>query len=379
MVTVTTILVIIISLLIIERWMVRRSVRYLSLRVLVNGTRGKSSVTEYVAAGLSCSQADVMGKVTGIIPTIIYGGKKTVIERHGVARVQEQVNIIRLARKKKVKNLILECMSIAPELQKLEALVFQPHIYVITNIRDDHREEMGITLESQAEAICNAIPENCKVVTQETCFLDKIKKKAAEKKSTVVVTKELDHELKTRLPFGIFPENVALALTVCEEAGVKRSHCESGILNCILNSESPLITVTDTGKTFHLLNAFSVNDIDSTASFIKHWMNVIDFDGKITLILNTRADRPLRSQLFAEWIAQNHDSYQRIILTGNHTFKARSVLIKSGVEKSKIESWKGEHLRNISTNLINTMANRSLVVGVGNIGGDGFNIMKQLK
>ena len=84
--------------------MVRRSIRHLSLRVLVNGTRGKSSVTEYVAAGISGSQADVMGKVTGIIPTIIYRGKKTAIKRQGVARVQEQVNIIRLAGKRNVKN-----------------------------------------------------------------------------------------------------------------------------------------------------------------------------------------------------------------------------------------------------------------------------------
>lgn len=378
MLTVTIILVLIISLLIIERRLVKRRVGYLSLRVHVNGTRGKSSVTEYVAAGLSYSQPDVMGKITGIVPSVIHKGVKTVIERQGVARVQEQINIISLAHRKKVRKLVLECMSIAPELQRTEALIFQPHIYVITNIRDDHREEMGLSLESQAEAICSAIPENCKVITNERRFLDKIKDKAEKQNSTVILAEEADNALKERLPFGIFPENVALALAVCKEAGVERTRSEAGIMNCILNSESPLTTISQGGKKIHFLNAFSVNDIDSTALFIRHWTKDIDHNGKITVILNTRADRPLRSQLFAEWIVKDK-SYQRVILTGNHTGQARSSLIKGGADKTKIESWKGALLRDIKTNLINILPDRSLVLGVGNIGGDGFHILNQMR
>ncbi|HUW92770.1 MAG TPA: poly-gamma-glutamate synthase PgsB [Bacteroidales bacterium] len=377
---VSIIVVFIISLLFIEKQMVQRSVRSLRLRIHVNGTRGKSSVTEYVAAGLSDSlQEDVMAKVTGIIPSIIYKGVKERITRYGVARVQEQINIIRLAHRKKVKNLVLECMSIAPDLQKVESSVFQPHIYVITNIRDDHREAMGVSLDSQAEAICSAIPKNCKVITNEKHFLDKIREKAAEHNSTVITAEELDHEITGRLPYGVFPENIALALAVCKEAGVDRNQAEMSIMNWISNCPPPLTTFSDGNKSLHFLNAFAVNDIDSTESFINNWKKVIDHNGKTTIVLNTRADRPLRTEMFSHWIAKDNQSYERIILTGNHKGRARYSLIKSGVERMKIESWKRELLNNFKMNLINILSDRSLVIGVGNIGGDGFHILNTMK
>ncbi len=379
MLIITIILVFIISLLIIEKGIVQRNVRYLSLRIHINGTRGKSSVTEYVAAGLLFTRLEVMAKVTGIIPGIIHKGVKETIHRNGAARVQEQLSIIRLARRKKVKCLVLECMSIAPELQQLESSVLQPHIYVITNIRDDHREEMGGNLDSQAEAICGAIPRNCKVITNEKHFLDKIRERAANQSSTVITAEEPDLDLINRLPYGVFPENIALALAVCKEAGVDRNQAEIGIMNWISSCKSSLITISDEKKTVHFLNAFSVNDIDSTEAFIDHWKNVINHNGKITVVLNTRADRPLRTELFTGWIAKDNLLFDRIILTGNHKGRAKYSLIKSGVEKVKIESWRRELLNNFKMNLINNLSDRSLVVGVGNIGGDGFQILNSLK
>jgi len=379
MLIITIILVFIISLLIIEKQMVQRSVRSLSLRIHVNGTRGKSSVTEYVAAGLSGSQYEVMAKITGILPTVILKGVKEKIERNGVARVQEQLNIIRLAERKKVNALVLECMSIAPELQKLESSAFQPHIYVITNIRDDHREGMGTSIESQAEAICSAIPKNCMVITNEKHFLDKIRDKASVRNSIVITPEELDHEMADTLPYGVFPENIALALAVCKEAGVEPIRSGRAILKMLSDCPSPLTTFSDGNKSLHFLNAFSVNDIDSTELFISHWKRVIDHRGKTTIVFNTREDRPLRTSIFSEWIAKDQQFYERIILTGNHKERAKYSLLKSGVEKVKIMAWKRELLNDFKMNLINILPDRSLVVGVGNIGGDGFHILNTLK
>lgn len=379
MLIVTFILFSIIVMLIVERQMIQISLRHLSLRILVNGTRGKSSVTEYVAAGILQSQGRVMAKVTGIVPTIIHNGIRQVISRYGVARVQEQVNMINLARKKGVNNLVLECMSIAPELQRLEGSVFKPHIYVITNIRDDHREEMGVGIEEQAEAICNAIPVNCKVITSEKRFLDKIKEKADANRSTVVPAVELDSEFAEALPHGVFPENVALALTVCKEAGIGRSMAETGIMNWILNSESPLTVISCPGKTIRFLNAFSANDTDSTESILKYWQERTDYKGRITVVFNTRSDRPVRTDLFSEWLGKKSQSIDLIILTGTHTGRAKYHLLKSGVERSKIETWKRVWLNDFKTNLFNTACDGAMVIGVGNIAGDGFTILKRLK
>ena len=351
----------------------------MTLRIHVNGTRGKSSVTEYVAAGILSSGHEVMAKITGIIPTIIHNGVSQVIDRHGIARVQEQVNIVKLAFREKIKIMVLECMSIAPELQKLEGAVFQPHIYVITNIRDDHREEMGKDIESQAEAICNAIPANCKVITNEKHFLKKIEEKAAANNSIVITTGELEERLSKRLPYGVFPENVAMALTVCNEAGMDLSQSETGIMNWISNSTSPLTTIHADKKTIRFLNAFSVNDISSTTTFIEHWKKVSGHTGKTSVILNTRADRPIRTDLFSDWIAGDPHSIDKIILTGNHKGRARYKLLRSGIEKERIRCWYRRDKNNVRNRLINIVDDGAFVAGVGNIGGDGFHILNELK
>jgi poly-gamma-glutamate synthase PgsB/CapB len=377
---ITTItLILIFSLLIVEKRMIQKSIRFMSLRIQVNGTRGKSSVTEYIAAGILASGHEVMAKVTGITPTIIHNGFKHVIDRSGPARVQEQVNIINSAFRKRVKTMVLECMSIAPELQRLEGSIFKPHIYVITNIRDDHRESMGKDVDAQAEAICNAIPANCRVITNEVHYLNKIKEKASAKNSTVITCGKLEERLKSKLPDAVFGDNLALALTVCREAGMNTDLSEAGIMNWISQGDSPLSTVQAGNKNIRFLNAFAANDIDSTNTFIEHWKSVSSHDGKVSLILNTRADRPFRTGLFTDWITGNYQLFDRIILAGNHQGRARYTLLRSGIEKKNIRSCRRSDSGRMKSLLADTVDDGAFVVGVGNIGGEGFHILKELR
>ncbi len=377
---ITTItLILIFSLLIVEKRMIQKSIRFMSLRIQVNGTRGKSSVTEYVAAGILASGHEVMAKVTGITPTIIHNGFKKPIDRPGSARVQEQVNVINSAFRKKVKIMVLECMSIAPELQRLEGFIFKPHIYVITNIRDDHREAMGKDVEAQAEAICNAIPANCKVITNEVHYLNKIIEKASANNSTVITAGVLEERLRRNLPDTVFDENLALALTVCHEAGMNTDLSEEGIMKWISQGDSPLSTVQAGRKNIRFLNAFAANDIDSTNTFIEHWKNVSGHAGKVSLILNTRADRPFRTGLFADWISENSQMFEKIILAGNHQGRARYTLSRSGIARQNIRSCRRKDRGSMKSLLSDTVNDGAFVAGVGNIGGEGFHILNELR
>lgn len=368
---------ILLGMLIIEKSAVQRGVRNLELRIHVNGTRGKSSVTEYIAAGLLNSRPEVMAKITGIVPRIIHNGEEYTIIRSGGARVQEQINVIRYAAKNKVKCLVLECMSIAPELQRMESRFFKPHIYVITNIRDDHREEMGENTEEQSTAICRAIPENCTVLTNEILFLDKIKESAARKGSQVLIVS--DDEPEKNLPFGVFPENVRLALAVCDAAGADHQLAGEGILNHLQTRESPLKTINYAVGEIKFLNAFAVNDIDSTSHFIQHWQESIGYSGKISVILNTRADRPIRTDLFTGWLVQGILNFENIILTGDHAMRARYSLLKAGIDERKLFVWRSKHFENLKENILQIVGTGSLLVGIGNIGGEGFNILNKLR
>jgi len=372
------ILCIAISFLIIESLIIKKSVTTLQLRIHVNGTRGKSSVTEYIAAGLLKGYPEVMSKVTGVVPTVSINGKDQVLGRSGVARVQEQFDIIKKAARKNVNSLVLECMSITPDLQRLESRIFKPHIYVITNIRDDHRESMGMSLETQAQSICDAIPENSTVVTNETRFLKLIQENAGKKDSRVVIPDKLETILKNKLPPGVFSENVSLAMTVCDLAGVGDTLAGEGIIDRISQNISPFFQISNGEKKIDFLNAFSANDVDSTRSFIDFWKEKSGYCGKFSVILNTRDDRPLRTDQFVLWIVSILPSVQKIFITGTHYLRAKSLLRKRGVNRDCIHIWKRADIDTIKKNLLDTVPDRSMVVGLGNIGGDGKQIINIL-
>ena len=378
MLWITIILVVLISLLIVERFVVSRCVRQLEMRIHVNGTRGKSSVSEYIAAGLNSSGIDVLAKITGIIPTVIHNGEATAIKRTGAARVQEQLDIIRLAARKKVRAVVLECMSIAPDLQKLESRWFKPHIYVITNIRDDHREEMGSGIEEQANSICEAIPQNCIVITNEVQFLDKIKDVASRKNCSVLSSQNHPDADFENLPDGAIEENISLALSVCKAAGIDHHKAATGIKACVSCKTSLLISISSEKKTIRFLNAFAANDVESTIKLLEHWKGLTGYDKKVSILFNTRSDRPLRTDLFSRWIGSSSWTLDKIIITGSHSARARNFLKSAGIDSERVYLWNRKEISNLKENLLNIFHDGTIVMGIGNIAGDGLSIINKL-
>jgi gamma-polyglutamate synthase len=379
MLTVSVIMVLMLVVLIFEKLIMQRCVNRLPLRIHINGTRGKSTVTEYIGAGLLEAHMDVITKVTGIVPTIFYNGTENVINRTGAVRIHEQIRLIRLASKLKVKGVVMECMSISPELQRIESSVFRPHIYVITNIRDDHYEEMGKSIGELADQLCNAIPANCTVVTNEIRFLNKIKEKASLRNSKVISLHEFKLEPEEELPSGVFTENLSLALAVCNAAGIDHKLAREGILKRIYRTRSPLITIKSEDKEIRFLDAFAANDVDSTKTVIDHWQKKLGYNGKISLIFNTRADRPVRTELFSTWIANSSPTIEHIIITGNHANRAKLSLRRNGVLKEKLHIRKDKYLHDLKSELLKIAGDGTLVIGIGNIGGSGFKILNELK
>ncbi len=378
MVLAIVILTIAIGFLIIEQQIIRKSVAQLQLRIHINGTRGKSSVTKYIAAGLSSDEPAVMAKITGVIPSIISSGIVQVLGRKGVARVQEQFYIIRLAARRGIKKLVLECMSISPELQQLESRIFKPHYYVITNIRDDHREEMGESLRQQAESICNAIPLNCTVVSNETVFLDLIRQKAAEKGSRVIVPDRRTTAREKELPIGVFPDNLDLAVKVCELAGLDGKQSENYILKSLQN-DKPLFQVVSTpDKELNFLNAFAVNDVASTGSFIEYWKNRLNLYSRYSVILNTRSDRPLRTDQLTSWIRSRSEDIENIFISGSHARRASRSLRRSGLDNKNIIILKNKDLNELKKIMDKLLDDGSFIVGLGNIGEQGKKILEVL-
>lgn len=364
-------------LLTAESWALRRCVKKIPLRILVNGTRGKSSVTKYVAQGLRVADRKTICKITGIVPTIIYpDGSEKIIKRIGPARVQEQFKMIRLASKLNADCLVLECMSLSPELQKLESRVFKPNIYVITNIKDDHHEQMGEKTE-QVKAICEAIPSNTILVTAEIKYLKEIITSAKSKNSSLTFIEDSGSK-SSGIPNDPFTANIKLALEVCKTANVENVKTEKAILEMMKSDENSLVEFNLAGKKIRFINGFAVNDVPSAEEFMRFWQNRLESFHKLNIIFNSRADRPLRTVVFAKWLSTIKNA-NKIILIGDHVNRAKIELVRNGFESQKIITWTKSKIKNAAGYIKKNAEPESVFIGLGNIAGEGMMVLDSFK
>jgi len=423
-------------LLVVEARATRRSVERIGLRILVNGTRGKSTTTEYLAAALRMQGRRVWGKVTGEVPSLILDdGRKSVIRRRGPARVQEQFRVIRKAARSGAEALVLECMSIDPALQELESRHFRPHIYVLTNIRDDHREELGTTREQQVAAMCRAIPAGCVVMTADRENLEAIRKESEKKRCTLVVADLPEGSvdlsgniLSENNHGGIFPENIALAAEAAARAAFNRDevativrpareaapevaragsgreaapeairtrfareaapeairtrYAREAALAAIGEYLSGRVAATGrqpgAGGKICFLNAFPANDPASATLCLEHWMGPGGGAGELVLLFNTRSDRPLRTDLFAGWIREKRELLRAVYLTGDHRWRAYARLKDLGpaVEVQRIGS---RRIEGLAEYLVSRYGTPLRVAGIGNFKGEGDRIIKEFE
>lgn len=356
---------------------INNKIKQINYIIHVNGTRGKSSVTKYISSILRSNNKRTLAKITGRKPTIIFpNGNKKIIRRLGTARVQEQVKLIRLCSKLSINYLVVECMSIRDELQKLENKLFKPQIYVITNIRDDHQEHFQGGIDDYGDVICSAIPKNATVVTSEKKYISRIKNVASKKNSKVV---EVNTEHLQNIPDGIFNSNIAIALEVARIVGVEQKLTSKKINQILKKEKSPIYKYKVNGNLVELINGFSVNDVESANDFLNYWEMKLDgFNDKI-IIFNTRSDRPIRTKKFCQWISKFTNVY-KIIITGSHSYYAKRCFIKEGVEAKKILIWNAINKLEIKKKINKLFRCKITVIGLGNeAGGVEENMWNYLK
>ena len=87
---------------IIEFALHQKRIYSIPIRIHVNGTRGKSSVTRLIGAALRQGGFKTITKVTGTYPRLILeDGTETNIYRKTEANIIEQLSVIKLASRRK--------------------------------------------------------------------------------------------------------------------------------------------------------------------------------------------------------------------------------------------------------------------------------------
>jgi poly-gamma-glutamate synthase PgsB/CapB len=215
-------LIVLLALGLAERAARDRAIRAVPIRIHVNGTRAKSTVTRLVWSALAEAGIPSVAKTTGTAARILLPDRREVpVGRRGPANVREQLALLRLARRAGASAAVVECMALDPFLQYVtERQMIRATIGVITNVRLDHTEVMGADRHSIAETLANSLPSRGVLVVGPSEFTPLFERRAAEAGTRVVVA-EGEEAGTAAGPAGQWlRDDVAVALAVTRELGI---------------------------------------------------------------------------------------------------------------------------------------------------------------
>ncbi|MEA4847738.1 MAG: poly-gamma-glutamate synthase PgsB [Clostridiaceae bacterium] len=331
----------------------------------VNGIRGKSTVCRLIDAGLRAGGHKVFTKTTGTSPRMLYAdGSEHELIRRGRANIKEQIGIIRKARAQGAEILVIECMAVKPELQELcQEKLLAADIGVITNVRPDHLDEMGDSLEEIAEALSLTIPRKGALFTGDSRYLGFFKKSAEAKGSEAFYAEEVKEDLSEI----DFMDNVSLALAVCRYLGVERDTAIDGMREYKRDPGSLKIyrKRNRAGSILTFVNALAANDPESTRLIMDNvFLKLVQTGEKRVLLINNRKDRLGRMLQFCDFTLQSRENFDSIWLCGHLRQLMAGMLVRSGIPPGLIR-----HIRSIRD--LEDTSEDAAVLAVGNIAGFG--------
>lgn len=334
-------LVLLVALGLVERLAARRARAAVPIRIHVNGTRGKSTVTRLVAAALREAGIPTFAKVTGTTPRLILpDGSEQPVVRRAPANIREQAWLLRRAGRAGARALVAECMAVRPDLLWVsEREMLQATIGVITNVRFDHTEVMGRTLDRIAQSLANSVPRRGILVTGDRRFAALFAARCAKLGTRVIVAENGGGRV---LPFGMIPscgpvknahegerppdplcpswlrEDIAIALAVTRALGISDEVATRG-----MERAAPDPGAAAQGRA--TLGGREIGWIDATAANDPESLDLLADEGRDSCrgaptihltVYNHRFDRPARLATFAA-SSRVFRASRQILLTGD--------------------------------------------------------------
>ncbi|MGW3057792.1 poly-gamma-glutamate synthase PgsB [Streptomyces goshikiensis] len=352
-------------------------------RVLVNGIRGKSSITRLCAGALRGGGLTTVAKTTGTAARFIHpdATEEPVYRKFGIANVVEQIGIVRRAAAYRPHALVMECMAVMPALQEInQSKLIQSTIGVLCNVREDHVAEMGPTLDDIARSLSRSMPHDGICVTAEKERFDVLQEEADARNCRLVYADPdtvSDEELRG-FSWFTFKENVAIALTVAELLGVDRETALQGMYDAppdpgVLSVERYL---APGGKRLRFANVFAANDPESTLMNINQLLDLGAVDRPLNVVINCRPDRVERNGQMGSIIPELRPD--RVFVIGH---PARSAIDAIPAEwRDRAVDLGGDHRdgEEFVHELLGHLDASSSLVAIGNIHGQGEVLLEHL-
>lgn len=290
---------------IVENATLKKRISKVKVRILVNGTRGKSSTVRLLTTALNNMGVRTIGKSTGtdarfILPDL---SEMPVDRKRGVNMVREQKKLFSLAEDYVCSAIVCECQAVRPESQLLYAKkIFCPTFVAITNFRQDHEDEMGPFVE---DTIRLSIPTGVQTVIapNDYCISN------------------------DGFSFDVHPQNIALALEVLRTLGFD----EESSLNAMKSAQGDIGHFTKINAFSRLfINGFAVNDSESAAQLFSG----LDCSNT-TVVFANRSDREYRIKQFSG-LFDKLGLDDRICI-GDNLFKAGKIMRARTYKSSSFE------------------------------------------
>jgi poly-gamma-glutamate synthase PgsB/CapB len=198
-------------------------------------------------------------------------------------------------------------------------------ICVICNVREDHLDEMGPTLDDVARSLSRSMPAGGICVTAERERLHILQEEADRRgcKLVAVDPESVRDDEMERFRWITFKENVAIALAVAQLSGIGRGEAMAGMVAA--NPDPGTVTVenyaTHRGRVA-FANVFAANDPESTLMNIDLLRRRGLISPPLTMVVNCRPDRVERNGQMGELSGRIRPD--RIVLIGEQTHTARA-------------------------------------------------------
>ncbi len=340
----------------------------LDVRVHVNGIRGKSTVTRLVAGVLREGGYVTIAKTTGSAARVIERrGDETPIFRRGAATINEQIDVVAEHVDPEVEALVIECMAVRPLYQQYsQDYMVRSDITVITNVREDHQEEMGESLEEIADSMSLTIPHNGILITAEDRphLRERLRRNAEARGSRLVYAdpESVDDEDMRGFDYLQFKANVAVGLAVARIVGIRREAAIRGMWKSVPDVGVVRLRTYDIkGKKVLWVPMFAANDRESVVLTFETLQAQFPRGATVIGILNNRRDRGRRAELFAHMVPTDLSSYlDHVITFGAYEEQVQRTIIELGYPADRVHLM-GESVQPSLDNILEQIA--SLVDG----------------
>ncbi|MFD8327843.1 poly-gamma-glutamate synthase PgsB [Streptomyces lydicus] len=352
-------------------------------RVLVNGIRGKSSITRLCAGALRGGGLVTVAKTTGTAARFIHpdATEEPVYRKFGIANVVEQIGIVRRAAAYRPHALVIECMAVMPALQEVnQEKLIRSTIGVLCNVREDHLAEMGPTLDDVARSLSRSMPFDGVCVTAEQERLHILQEEADKRRCRLIAVDPesvTDEELR-EFSWFTFKENVAIALAVAELLGVDRATALRGMREA--PPDPGVLSVeryrTPDGKRLRFANVFAANDPESTLMNVRQLEELGAIRRPLNLVINCRPDRVERNGQMGAIVPDL--APDTVFLIGHPTKSARDGIPPGSPGRVVDLGGDRRDAQELTHALLAELAPDSSLVAVGNIHGQGELLLDHL-